>query len=68
MSDTRFYAVRKKFRGSQMKERFAGKVCTDIDALSAYITQVVEGLGNGIILSLASPEWVMEVVHAQLLT
>jgi DDE superfamily endonuclease len=51
-----------------MKERFAGKIFTDLDALSAYIKQVVESLSNDIISSLASPEWVMDVVHAQLLT
>jgi DDE superfamily endonuclease len=51
-----------------MKERFAGKIFADLDALSAYITQVVDGLSNDIILSLASPDWVMDVIHAQLLT
>jgi hypothetical protein len=51
-----------------MKERFAGKIFTNLDALSAYIKQVVESLSNDIILSLASPEWVMDIVHAQLLT
>lgn len=51
-----------------MKERFAGKIFADLDTLSAYITQVVERLSNDIILSLASPEWVMDIVHAQLLT
>lgn len=51
-----------------MKERFAGKIFTNLDALSAYIKQVVESLSNDIILSLASPEWVMDAVHAQSLT
>lgn len=51
-----------------MKERFAGKTFADIDALSAYIKQVVDGLSNDIILSLTSPDWVMSIVHAQSLT
>lgn len=51
-----------------MKERFSGKIFTNLDALSAYIKQVVESLSNDIIVSLASPEWVMNAIHAQLLT
>ncbi len=51
-----------------MKERFAGVIFDDIDALSAHIKHVVEGISNDIIRSLVSPDWVMEIVNAQLLT
>ncbi len=51
-----------------MKERFAGKIFSDLAALSDHIKQVVESLSADIISSLTSPDWVMEVIHAQLLT
>ena len=51
-----------------MKAMFAGKIFTDIEDLSAYIEQVVKSLSDSIIHSLTSPDWVMDVVDAQLLT
>jgi hypothetical protein len=51
-----------------MKERFAGVIFDDLNALSAHIKHVVEGISNDIIRSLVSPDWVMEIVNAQLLT
>ena len=51
-----------------MKERFGGKIFSDLDALSGHIERVISGLTNDIILSIASPEWVTKVLDAQLLT
>ena len=51
-----------------IKDRLAGVLFGSLDALSLDIERVVKSIPPCVIASLTSPEWLMEIVNAQLST
>jgi transposase len=49
-----------------IKDHLAGRIFDSLDALSLGIEQVIKSTPQNVIASLTSPDWLMEIINAQL--
>lgn len=49
-----------------LKDKMSGKVFGTIEALSLELEQVIKGVSQDVIASLTSPDWLMDIIYAQL--